>query len=348
MTKNDKTMKYTYAICAAALAVALNACSGKDAEAGKTVEAEEELPRVELAVAQVRDVPRMKSYTANVEADNTNNISPSSPNRITQINVEVGDPVRKGQVLVTLDRAGIDQVKVNLDNIQREYDRAEQLLNIGAGTRQSVDQLKAQLDALKTQYANLEENTVLRSPINGLVTARNYDPGDMTGSMPVLTVGQINPVVKVIISVTENDLTLVKTGMPVKVTFDALPGEEFQGKISRIYPTVDPATRTFKSEILVSNPKSQILPGMFARVNMDLGMQSNVVVPDRAIVKQSGSGNKYVYVYRDGHVSYNKVELGQRLGDSYELISGIADGDSVVIAGQSRLADGVAVEVMSK
>jgi len=339
-------MKYINAIPALAMAVALNACSGKD-EAAKAVD-KEELPRVELDAAFSRDVPRKKSYTANVEADNTNNISPSTPNRIKQINVEVGDPVRRGQVLVTLDRANIDQVKVNLDNIQREYDRAVQLLNIGAGTQQSVDQMKAQLDALKTQYANLEENTVLRSPINGVVTARNYDPGDMTGNLPVLTVGQITPQVKVIINVTENDLTLVQPGKPVTVVFDALPGEEYSGKISRIYPTVDPATRTFKSEILISNSKGQILPGMFARVNMDLGTQRNVVVPDRAIVKQSGSGNKYVYVYRDGHVSYNKVEIGQRLGDSYELLSGIEDGDSVVISGQSRLADGIEVDVIRR
>ncbi len=339
-------MKYIYVIPALALAVALNSCSGKDQASEATVS--EELPRVELDAAHSREVPRKKSYTANVEADNTNNISPSTPNRIKQINVEVGDPVRKGQVLVTLDRANIDQVKVNLDNTQREYDRAVQLLNIGAGTQQSVDQMKAQLDALKTQYANLEENTVLRSPITGVVTARNYDPGDMTGNLPVLTVGQIAPQVKVIINVTENDLTLVEPGKPVSVVFDALPGEEYAGKISRIYPTVDPATRTFKSEILISSPQGRILPGMFARVNMDLGSQRNVVVPDRAIVKQSGSGNKYVYVYRDGHVAYNKVEVGQRLGDSYELISGIEDGDSIVISGQSRLADGVEVEVIRK
>lgn len=338
-------MKYINAISVLSVALALNACSGKEETA--TVEVEE-LPRVELDAAYSQDVPRKKSYTANVEADNTNNISPSTPNRIKKINVEVGDPVRKGQVLVTLDRASLDQLKVSLDDVQREYDRALQLLNIGAGTQQSVDQMKAQLDALKSQYSNLEENTVLTSPINGVVTERNYDPGDMTGNLPVLTVGQISPYVKVIINVTENDLTLVQPGKPVTVTFDALPGEEYSGKISRIYPTVDPATRTFKNEILITNPKGQILPGMFARVNMDLGTERNVVVPDRAIVKQSGSGNKYVYVYSNGHVSYNKVELGQRLGTNYELISGIEDGDSVVISGQSRLADGVAVEVVSK
>jgi multidrug efflux pump subunit AcrA (membrane-fusion protein) len=85
---------------------------------------------------------------------------------------------------------------------------------------------------------------------------------------------------------------------------------------------------------------------MFARVEINLGSQDNVVVPDRAIVKQTGSGNRYVYVYKNGKVSYNKVELGQRINDTYELLSGVESGDTVVITGQSRLADGVAVQVI--
>lgn len=229
--------------------------------------------------------------------------------------------------------------------MEREYNRAAQLLEIGAGTQQSVDQLKAQLDALRTQYNNLKENTVLVSPITGVVTARNYDPGDMTGQLPVLTVGQITPNVKVMINATENDFSKFKVGAPVEVTFDAYPGEQFEGKISRIYPTVNPSTRTFQTEILVANQQGKILPGMFARVYMDFGTASRVVVPDLAVVKQTGSGNRYVYVYRDGRVSMNRVELGQRIGDTYELISGVEDGDSVVVVGQVRLADGVEVQV---
>ena len=187
---------------------------------------------------------------------------------------------------------------------------------------------------------------MLTSPISGVVTARNYDPGDMTGNLPVLTVGQLSPVVKVMINVTESDLSKIRTGMPVTVAFDAFEGETFDGKVSRIYPTVDTATRTFRTEILISNPGERILPGMFARVSIDLGSRNNVVVPDRAIVKQTGSGNRYVYVLHDGKVNFERVELGRRLGDAYELISGVNSGDTVVISGQTRLADGVEVEVM--
>lgn len=335
-------MKY---IIPAALIAAVCAagCSSKDDS--HVVKHVEELPIVTVDVAHLAQVPQIKSYTANVEAENINNISPSTPNRIKKINVETGDRVTKGQELVVLDMSNIDQLRINLEQTEREYNRAARLLEIGAGTQQTVDQLKAQLDAARSQYDNVLENTVLRSPVSGVVTARNYDPGDMSGSQPVLTVGQLSPVVKVIINVSENDLALIKTGMPVDITFDAFPGENFNGTIARIYPTIDTSTRTFEAEVRIANPAERIKPGMFARVNIDLGAQSHVVVPDRAVVKQTGSGNKYVYVLKGNRVNYIRVQTGRRTDNTYELLDGIADGDTVVITGQTRLADGVEVEV---
>lgn len=328
-------------------ACTLCACGSSDKSKEK-VEKTEELPQIEVDVAASRDVDRINVYTSNVEADNTNNISPSTMNRIKQINVEVGDRVHRGQVLVTLDRANIDQLKVRLDNAEREFNRAVQLLEIGAGTQQSVDQLRTELEAARTQYRNMMENTVLTSPITGVVTARNYDPGDMSGASPILTIGQLTPIVKAMINVTENDLSLLRKGMPVKVTFDAYPADTFPATISRIYPTVDVASRTFQAQVDIPNSCEKILPGMFGRVEVNLGSRNSVVVPDRAIVKQTGSGNRYVYVYSNGRVSYNKVELGNRIGNEYELLSGVADGDTVVVAGQSRLADGVEAVIVKK
>ncbi|MEZ3520956.1 MAG: efflux RND transporter periplasmic adaptor subunit [Muribaculaceae bacterium] len=325
----------------------LSSCGKAEEKAAATSEADE-LPRIEIDMARRMEVPQLKEYTATVEAENINNIAPATPNRIKKINVEVGDHVRAGQTLVELDTSNAQQLRINLDQIEREYNRAVSLLEIGAGTQQAVDQLRAQLDAARSQYDNMMENTVLTSPVTGVVTARNYDPGDMCGSMPVLTVGQLTPEVKVMINVSENDMNTLRQGMPVSVTFDAFPGETFSGKIARIYPTVDTATRTFGVEVRIANGAERIKPGMFARVEVNLGSKDNVVVPDRAIVKQTGSGNKYVYVYSGGRVSYNKVELGQRLDENYELLSGIADGDTVVITGQTRLADGVEAIILTK
>lgn len=339
-------MKYIIksTLCSVVL-LSLVSCGANDST---EVEKVEELPIVNIDVARQLLVPQTKVYTATVEAENLNNIAPAQPNRIKKINVEVGDHVRAGQELVTLDSSNIDQLRINLEQIEREYNRAAKLLEIGAGTQQAVDQLKAQLDAAKSQYANLLENTVLCSPITGVVTARNYDAGDMTGTMPVLSVGQLSPVVKVMINVSENDLALIKAGMPVSVTFDAFPSEQFSAAVQRVYPTVDTSTRTFQVEVRIPNANERIKPGMFGRVSIDMGAQNNVVVPDRAIVKQTGSGNKYVYVLNGNTVSFKKVEIGQRLDNAYELISGINDGDTVIISGQSRLADGVEVSVQNR
>ena len=336
-------MKYISLILSAAAIVALSGCA-KEEKKVLTDDADEK-PVVEVDVAYERPVDLTRSYTANVEADNINNIAPQMSNRIEAITVDVGDRVSKGQVLVRLDAANADQQRINLELTETQYKRALQLLEIGAGTQSAVDQLKAQLDAQRAQYQNTMTNTVLTSPISGVVTARNYDPGDMSGAQPILVVGQTTPNVKVIINVNESDVAAVKTGMDVDIAFDSYPGETFKGRISRIAPAVDVNSRTFPAEVLVQNTDGKIMPGMFARVNIMLGTRDNVVVPDRAVVKQSGSAKKFVYTYSDGRVSFKPVELGQRIDNSYELLSGINNGDTVVISGQVRLADGVEVLV---
>ena len=138
----------------------------------------------------------------------------------------------------------------------------------------------------------------------------------------------------------------VYKGMPVDIALDAYEGETFYGKVTIVYPTVDQTTHTFPVEVTITNSEQKVRPGMFARATVNFGDQTHVVVPDEALVKQIGAGDRYVYVYKDGKVSYNKVELGKHLGDKYEILSGVNPGDDVVIAGQSRLANGKEVEVV--
>lgn len=332
-------------ISSACFAFALAACGSGEKEA--TTAVVEELPKVEIQKVYSQDVNQIADYTATVEAYKTNNITTSTPNRIKEILVDIGYKVVKGQKVVVLDNVNIAQLKVRLDNIEREYNRAVELLNIGGGTQQAVDQLKTELDAARRQYENMVENTVLVSPINGVVTARNYDPGDMTGGSPILTIEQLRPV-KVLVNVSEGEFTKVRKGMKVDIKLDVYGDEVFTGTVSLIHPTIDPATRTFTVEIDIMNNDERVRPGMFARVSMNFGTSNHVVVPDRAIVKQTGSGDKYVYVYKDGKVSFEKVELGQRLDNAYEVLSGVENGADVVITGQTRLSNGAEVEVIKK
>lgn len=327
-------------------AVPFHSCKS-DGESKAAVAEVDERPNVEIQKVRRQSVDQLMSYTATVEAFKTNNITTSTPNRIKSILVDVGYKVAKGQKLVVLDDVNIDQLKVRLDNTEREYKRALELYNIGGGTKQSVDQMKTELDAARRQYDNMVENTILVSPINGVVTARNYDPGDMTGQQPILTIEQLRPV-KVLINVSENEFTKVHKGMKVDVYLDVYGDEKFVGEVDLIYPVIDPSTRTFTVEVVIANADERVRPGMFARVVMNFGTEERVVVPDRAIVKQTGSGEKFVYIYKDGKVDFSRVEIGQRLGDTYELLSGVENGDEVVISGQSRLADGVEVNVIKK
>lgn len=345
-------------LTSAALALILfGACSGADKSEKDSKQ--DTAPVVKTMQVNDREVNQIGNYTATVEPELINNISSSAPNRIKQILVDEGMRVSAGQRLVVMDdinttsyRLQLDNAKANLRNIEVDYNRALELYKIGGGTKQQVDQMETQLVNAKNAVAsaertlrNMNENTVLTSPISGVVTARNYDPGDMTGSLPILTVARTQPV-KIIVNVSESELSKVRRGMPAIVTFDTYGNEIFNGTVTLVSPTVDHASRTFGVEVTLSNSDNRILPGMFGRVELSLGTARRVVVPDKAVVKQPGSGNHYVYVYNaDGIVSYNKVELGQRLGDSYELISGVEPGSTVVVSGQSRLANGMKVKV---
>lgn len=337
--------KNIYSVAILMMAAFIGACSGSETKEEAKANANSEKPSVKLSTVTARGVDQIVEYTATVEADVKNNIAPSSPVRIEKIYVEVGDKVTKGQKLVQMDAANLNQTKFQLENQEIEFKRIDELYKVGGVSKSEWDAAKMNLDVRQTAYNNLLENTQLLSPVSGIITARNYDNGDMySGGNPVLVVERISPV-KLIINVSETYFPLVKLGAAASIKLDVYGDEVFDGKITLIYPTIDSNTHTFPVEVSIANTNQRVRPGMFGRVTLNFGTKEHVVVPDMAIVKQAGSGDRYVYVYKDGKVTYNKVELGRRMDTEYELISGVPDNSQVVIAGQSRLANGVEVEV---
>ena len=337
--------KNIYSVAILMMAAFIGACSGSETKEEAKANANSEKPSVKLSTVTARGVDQIVEYTATVEADVKNNIAPSSPVRIEKIYVEVGDKVTKGQKLVQMDAANLNQTKIQLENQEIEFKRIDELYKVGGVSKSEWDAAKMNLDVRQTAYNNLLENTQLLSPVSGIITARNYDNGDMySGGNPVLVVERISPV-KLIINVSETYFPLVKLGAAASIKLDVYGDEVFDGKITLIYPTIDSNTHTFPVEVSIANANQRVRPGMFGRVTLNFGTKEHVVVPDMAIVKQAGSGDRYVYVYKDGKVTYNKVELGRRMDTEYELISGVPDNSQVVIAGQSRLANGVEVEV---
>jgi membrane fusion protein (multidrug efflux system) len=221
----------------------LLSCGGS----GQTESTESEASqKTKVRVEEVKLVPvdQISTFTATVEADKVNNIAPAMGGRIREIYVEVGSQVRKGQVLVAMDASTYSQQETQVATLRRDFERYKELYEVGGISKQQLDQVKTQLDVAETAMNNLGENTKLVSPLNGVVTARNYDPGDVAMQLPILTIESMNPV-KVTLNVSERFYSQVKIGMPVEVQADALGDEVFEGKISLIYPTIDPVSHTF-------------------------------------------------------------------------------------------------------
>ncbi len=244
-------------------------------------------PNVEVAVAQARAVPQESTYASTVEAYVVNNIMPQQGGRIRKINVEVGDYVSKGQILAEMDRLQLDQLALQIQNDDAEYARIKSLYEEGGLSRSDFEAAELGYKVRKSNYQNVEENTILRSPVTGYVTARNFDVGDMFAmSAPLFTV-------------------------------------------------------------VVDNQNKVLRPGMYARVTVNFGSRSSVVVPDQALVKQEGTGTRFIFVLQeDGTVKYLPVKTGRHMGAEYEILEGLQDGWKVVVKGQAALRDGVKVNVL--
>lgn len=337
---NVRTIIY---VAAAVMAVSCGNSNTKTAEQPKA--AEVRLPNVTIMAASYKDVPQSDVYTANVEAYAKNNIAPQSPSRIQKIYVEVGDFVRAGQIVAKMDEVSLNQSKLSMANDSLEYSRIKKLYEQGGVSKSDFDAMELKYNVTRSQYQNLLENTILRSPVSGVITARNYDQGDMYGGSPIYVVEQITPV-KLYVGISEMDYTRVKKNDTVTLTADALPGKTFTGRIARIYPTIDAATHTFTAEVNVANSDRLLRPGMYARVTVNFGSNHSIVVPDDCVVKQQGSGVRSVFVLQnDNTVKEIVVTLGRHFGTEYEILSGVAEGDKVVVKGQASLKNGSKVNV---
>lgn len=342
---DNQMKKYSLIHFVPLLAVALLAsCTGQGTSEG--TDSETSLKKnVRVETVQMVPVDQISTFTASVEADQVNNIAPAMGGRIRRIMVDVGSTVRHGQAVVTMDAATYSQQETQVATLRRDFERYQELFAVGGISRQQLDQARTQLEVAETALNNLGENATLVSPISGVVTARNYDPGDVAGQKPILTIESINPV-KVMVNVSESYYSRVVKGMPVEVQADALGSETFSGKVSIIYPTIDPVSHTFPVEITVPNVDQRLRPGMFARVKMNFGTRERPLVSDKAVLKQVGSNDRYVFVEKDGVAVYTLVQLGVRLNDKYEIVSGLKEGDRVIVEGNTGLIDGAEVEVV--
>ncbi|MFP4288134.1 MAG: efflux RND transporter periplasmic adaptor subunit [Bacteroidales bacterium] len=309
---------------------------------------------VRVAPAAIENVSNDLGFTGVVQAYEVAHIAPSMPVRIEKILVDVGDKVSKGQLLVQMDRTQLFQAQVQLKNLEKELSRLDTLLKAGAVTQQNYDQLKTQYDVAKSNIENLSTQTEIRSSLTGVVTGRYYSDGEMFSMTPgpagkpaIVTINQIQPV-KVMINVSERFFPVLQKGQTARVTSDVFPNRVFDGRVNKLSPVVDRASGTFSVEIIIDNNDETLRPGMFARVSLNLGQQDVFLVPALAVLKQSGSDERFVFVVEDQKAVRQTVQTGRKFDAQIEILSGIRQGQQLVVSGQHNLIQGSKVEILNE
>ena len=328
-------------------AATMVACGSNDKSSTATT-SQESATAVKVCTAEVVDVENTEVYTSEILPYRENDITPAAQGlHIDQIKVDVGDRVKQGQVIVTLDPTSLSQMELNLATIEDTYNRMLPVHKAGGVSDQQITELENTLNLQREVVENMRKNSVIKSPISGVVTARNFENGDLFASMPILHIMQIDKL-KVMANVSEQYFPVVKVGQKVDINVDIFPGETFEGRVSRINPALDAQTRTFGVEITIPNFNERLRPGMYARATFNMGKSSGVVVDDVAVQKQAGSSERFVYVIKDGVAEFRFVRDGRRVGNKVSIIEGLEPGEQVATTSFIRLTNGKKVEIINE
>jgi RND family efflux transporter MFP subunit len=333
-------------ISAAVLAVLLALLCGCGAESNsKPAPAAPRVHLVELAAAE----PGSLSYTADragsLRALREVRIVNQEEGRLTEVRVREGDRVRAGEVLVRYDdrilRAELDKASATLGQAALDHQRARQLKEKGFVSEDAVSRAGTALEIARAQVRLLQtrvQHMTIAAPFDGVVARRLVEPGNVTPQHAQLLV-VIDPSQLVTdVNVSELVMPYLDVGDRAEVRIDALGEKLHPGKIVRIHPAIDPATRTGRVEVVLNPVPKGARAGQFCRVVLSTGASEQLVVPLAAL--QRDLKGEFVYVYEEagGTVRRAGVATGLRLADRVEIRDGLARGARVVVKGFLGLA----------
>ncbi|MFZ2339729.1 MAG: efflux RND transporter periplasmic adaptor subunit [Bacteroidales bacterium] len=322
------------------------ACSSNKSSESASINDSIKIERVKTMIIHNESITRTTEYTSSLLPFEEVHLAPSSPGRIENFFVDVSDNVTKGQVLVQMDRTQLQQAKINLLNLETDFRRYDTLKSMESIAEQQYDQLKARYDIAKSSYDFLLENTQLKAPFSGIVSGKYFEDGEIYSGTPVPAVGkpavlsivQINNL-KARLNLSSNYYPLISLGMKVEMKTDLFPDMIFKGDVYRIYPTIDNATKTFIVEVKIQNQNLKLRPGMFGKIQLNMGKGSALLVPSIALIKQTGTNNMFAFVNENNIAAKKQIKTGQIIDDKTEILSGLSEGDELIIIGQNKLED---------
>ena len=334
-------MKRYFLLIPALAALIVSACGGQQTQQ----QMEQRVELVETASLALSDISRELEFSTTLEGWQTLNVAPSLTGKIEHIYVEVGTNVGSGTMLVRMDQNQYTTTKLTYTNLGVEMQRMESLRESGAVSQQTYDQTRLSYEQTKESLDFLEKNTYVRAPFSGVISAKNYEDGELYSGQPILVLTQIHTL-KALIAIPESYYPVVKKGMKVEITSEIYPGETFPATIDIVYPTVDPASHTFQARLRIPNSGLKLRPGMYVKTKISMGMARAMVVPYQAVLKLTGSNDRYVFLDDGGVAKRVFVKLGQRFDENIEVISDeLQEGDRLVVVGQAKLVDGAKINV---
>lgn len=308
---------------------------------------------VEIAQAQRATSRRDIRAIGSLRSDESVQIATEIAGRVSEITFTEGQPVRQGDTLLKLDdalaKAEVADAQARFDLAKQNFDRATALARSGTGTERARDEATAALEtarvALELAKVKLEKHTI-RAPFPGVVGIRNLSIGAFVAVGTAIVNLEKIDALKVDFKIPETLLPHVRERQGIEIEVDALPDRKFDGVIYAIDPMVDVNGRALQVRARLPNEQRVLRPGLFARITIK-GMteQEVVIVPESAVVPRGG--DMFVYRIEDGKAIESKVSLGARRDGRVEIVEGLSDGATVVIAGQQRLRDGAAVDVVA-
>jgi RND family efflux transporter MFP subunit len=324
-------------------ALTLMACGKKESSVSQE---EERVEQVRTTVLHLQEIQREISVSTNLQGYITQNVAPSLTGKIEHIYREVGDRVSAGSDLVRMDQTQYKTTKISLANLETEKNRIEMLLKTGSATQQQFDQICTQYNSTKEQLDFLQTNTYVKAPFSGVISAKNYEDGELYGGQPILVLTQIDKL-KALVAIPETYFPKLKAGMKLTLTSEIYPAQVFPATVEVVYPTIDASSHTFQAKIVIPNGHNLLRPGMYVTTTIGLGKQKAIVAPYQAVEKLVGANDRYVFINENGRAKRVSVELGQRFDQDIELISPeIVDGVEMVTTGQHKLVDGVKINVV--
>ena len=346
----------------------------------KTSQAEEVIP-VRVDKVKKRELKKTVRYLGDIKANNHVEVYATIPNKITQINARVNDYVEEGEILATVKnnqmkqnvkkaRAALNSARSKYQNILSEWKRNKKLYQQNAISESQFEAIESNKESAKSAVEQAEaglesaqerlSDTRIKAPISGIISARNFDLGDQPAQQrPVYKIVAIDKV-KILVNIAEEDIGSVDKGAQAIISVSSFPNTKFRGKVSKIYPTINPQTRSTNAEIILSNKNHKLRPGMYATVNIIIEQENNtLVVPNYAIIEKTTREylggeltNSKINIDRSAFIINNNrakridIKPGIITDDYTEVIQGLSAGDKIVTRGEQNLNDGSKVEII--